>query len=347
MKEARKIRTKGGLTRRHFVKCGAGAVLAASCLPTLQRSAVVFGAADSQAASGKVYICPPCGLPCDKLTFDKPGACPSCGMTLIEKEQADKSPTVSILLFDNVEIIDFAGPWEVFGGAGYKVFTVSEKIDPVNTVYGQKVIADYTFGIPRVAERSANPLCSQRNLLCPFRVHFRVLWTCGVLGYSATTLQQVAVYNTTPDGGRGAIWMSGQGLIGDALGNVYVVIANGTCDAAANCGRNLGESFIKLTPGLVPADWFTPVNRADLDRDDLDVGSGGPMLLPGTSLIAAAGKDGVLRLVNTNGMGGFDQAGDHDVQEFQPPPTHSSVRQFIGPARMVAPRSMYGAGAIG
>jgi putative intracellular protease/amidase len=44
-----------------------------------------------------------------------------------------------------VEIIDFAGPWEVFGGAGYKVFTVAEKLDPVNTVYGQKIVADYTF----------------------------------------------------------------------------------------------------------------------------------------------------------------------------------------------------------
>jgi putative intracellular protease/amidase len=56
-----------------------------------------------------------------------------------------KPPTVGILLFDHVEIIDFAGPWEVFGGAGYKVFTVAEKLDPVNTVYGQKIVADYTF----------------------------------------------------------------------------------------------------------------------------------------------------------------------------------------------------------
>lgn len=56
-----------------------------------------------------------------------------------------KPPTVAILLFDRVEIIDFAGPWEVFGGAGYKVFTVAERLDPVNTVYGQKIVADYTF----------------------------------------------------------------------------------------------------------------------------------------------------------------------------------------------------------
>jgi putative intracellular protease/amidase len=62
-----------------------------------------------------------------------------------QSDEKKKSPTVAILLFDRVEIIDFAGPWEVFGGAGYKVFTVAEKLDPVNTVYGQKIVADYTF----------------------------------------------------------------------------------------------------------------------------------------------------------------------------------------------------------
>jgi len=31
------------------------------------------------------YVCPPCDLPCDKLTFEKPGICPHCDMTLIKK----------------------------------------------------------------------------------------------------------------------------------------------------------------------------------------------------------------------------------------------------------------------
>lgn len=71
----------------------------------------------------------------------------AAGNKLIAGQPVDekKLPTVAILLFDHVEIIDFAGPWEVFGGAGYKVFTVAEKLDPVNTVYGQKIVADYTF----------------------------------------------------------------------------------------------------------------------------------------------------------------------------------------------------------
>jgi putative intracellular protease/amidase/DNA-directed RNA polymerase subunit RPC12/RpoP len=145
MKQTKKEATVAGLTRRNFMKGGAGAVLAVGCLHTLGRSAAALGASQGQSASAKVYVCPPCGQDCDKLTFDKPGACPGCGMALVEKSEADKAPTVAILLFDRAEIIDFAGPWEVFGGAGYKVFTVAEKTDPVKCVYGQHVVADYTF----------------------------------------------------------------------------------------------------------------------------------------------------------------------------------------------------------
>ena len=137
-----------------------------------------------------------------------------------------------------------------------------------------------------------------------------------VMGYQAATLQQVAVYNTTPDGGRGAIWMSGQGISGDSV-NVYVTTGNGTCDADVDCGRNLGESFIKLTAALTPADWFTPGNRGEMDQEDLDVGSGGLLLIPGTSFATAAGKDGILRLVDTNAMGRFNADMNQDVQEFK------------------------------
>ena len=56
-----------------------------------------------------------------------------------------KQPTVAILLFNGVEIIDYSGPWEVFGEAGFKVHTVAETAAPITTVFGQKVTADYTF----------------------------------------------------------------------------------------------------------------------------------------------------------------------------------------------------------
>jgi hypothetical protein len=137
-----------------------------------------------------------------------------------------------------------------------------------------------------------------------------------VMAYNAATLTQVAVYNSTPDGGRGSIWQAGQGLVGADDGSIYLVTGNGTCDSADNCGRNLGESFIKLSSGLAPLDWFTPDNRLFLDGEDLDVGSGGPLLIPGTSTLAAAGKDGILRVVDGTNMGKFNENADQDLQEF-------------------------------
>ena len=68
------------------MRCGAGAVLAAGCLHTPGRGMALPGAAPGQGANAKLYVCPPCGLPCDKLTFDHPGNCPQCGRTLIPSE---------------------------------------------------------------------------------------------------------------------------------------------------------------------------------------------------------------------------------------------------------------------
>jgi putative intracellular protease/amidase len=114
--------------------------LVIALLPAIPNPLVAGPAA--QASTARAYICPDCGQDCDKLTFDKPGKCPNCGMTLIEKATQQK---VAVLLFDGAEIIDYAGPWEVFGESGYKVYTVAEKAEPIKAVFGQKVVPDYTF----------------------------------------------------------------------------------------------------------------------------------------------------------------------------------------------------------
>jgi hypothetical protein len=49
-----------------------------------------------------------------------------------------------------------------------------------------------------------------------------------LIGYDAATLEQTVVYNTTPDGANGGIWMSGQAPAADADGNLYISIGNGT-----------------------------------------------------------------------------------------------------------------------
>jgi putative intracellular protease/amidase len=127
------------LPRREFLKNSAGVILSAGVL-----SGAIFEPVAAEVRAD-TWICPPCGLDCDKLTFDKPGTCPQCGMTLIRADGGDSTPKVAILIFDGAEIIDFSGPWEAFGTAGFLVHTVAEKMEPHTMVFGQKMMPNYTF----------------------------------------------------------------------------------------------------------------------------------------------------------------------------------------------------------
>ncbi len=139
------------------------------------------------------------------------------------------------------------------------------------------------------------------------------LWHGWLIGYSASTLQQVSAFNTTPNGRAGAIWQGGRAPAADALGNIYVTTGNGDWDGSAN----RGQSLLKLDPaGSSVLDWFTPDNYPDLNRGDLDVGTSGPMLVPGTSLLLAGSKDGLIRVVDTNAMGHLQPGNSQIVQQF-------------------------------
>jgi hypothetical protein len=151
-------------------------------------------------------------------------------------------------------------------------------------------------------------------------------WHGWIFGYSASTLQPQAIYNTTPNGDSGGIWGGGVGLLADAS-NIYFMTGNGTFDANTG-GVDFGDSIVKVSAlaGLAVADYFTPFNQSVLESVDLDLGSGGPMALPGTGMIVGMGKDNRLRLVNTSNMGIFNSTVDADVQEFQA----ASSGVFIG-----------------
>ncbi|MGC1450097.1 MAG: IPT/TIG domain-containing protein [Candidatus Sulfotelmatobacter sp.] len=138
-----------------------------------------------------------------------------------------------------------------------------------------------------------------------------------VLGYNASTLAQLAVFNTTPNGSEGAIWQGGQGLVADT-DNIYFMTGNGSFDANTG-GAEYGDSVVKLatSTGLSVSDYFTPDNQGSLNQSDADLGSGGPMLLPGTSSIVGGGKDGILRLINTASMGEYNSVLNADLEEFQ------------------------------
>jgi hypothetical protein len=138
-----------------------------------------------------------------------------------------------------------------------------------------------------------------------------------ILGYDASSLQQVMVYNTTPDGGLGGIWQSGGGLTADTLGNLYALTGNGSFNGNTG-GRNFGNSFLKVSPAGTLLDWFTPFNWSFLNATDEDLGIQNAMLVPNTNLVIGGGKEGVMYVVNANAMGHF-RSNDNSqiVQSFQ------------------------------
>lgn len=74
-------------------------------------------------------------------------AAASCG----RESAARMKRNVAILLFEDVEVLDFAGPFEVFavtdelsGSARYRVFTVATTLAPVRARNGLRVLPDHT-----------------------------------------------------------------------------------------------------------------------------------------------------------------------------------------------------------
>ena len=130
-----------------------------------------------------------------------------------------------------------------------------------------------------------------------------------VLGYNAATLQRVMAYNSSPNGSGGGIWQSGDGLASDSTGNIYFVTGNGDFNANSG-GGDYGDSFMKISPGGAVLDYFTPYDQANMAARDIDLGSGGTLLLPDQSgshphLAISAGKNGTIYLVDRDNMGKY------------------------------------------
>jgi hypothetical protein len=151
-----------------------------------------------------------------------------------------------------------------------------------------------------------------------------------LVGYDAQTLAQVAVFNTTPNGGLGGVWMSGGGLAADSDGAIYLSTGNGTFDVTGSQAPAYGDSVLRLSTGtgVTVGDFFTPWNQDALAAADRDLGSGGVLLLPdqpGASphLLVTAGKDGTIYLISRDDLGGYQRCGascDDVVQVLAGPP---------------------------
>jgi len=119
-----------------------------------------------------------------------------------------------------------------------------------------------------------------------------------LIGYNATNLSQLYVFNATLTGSQGAIWSGGMAPAVDTNGSIYVMTGNGSFDGV----NNYSMSFIKLSSSLSVMDYATPANWSTLSGADLDLGSGAPVLLP-PHYVVGIGKDGTMYLADITNMG--------------------------------------------
>ena len=129
-------------------------------------------------------------------------------------------------------------------------------------------------------------------------------WILGY-SYSTTAFTHASTLVDTPNGNDGGIWSgSGGGIAGDPSGNVYYISGNGTFDASTG-GPDYGDSFVRLNGSLQPQDYFTPYNQLCLAQGDVDLGAGGPLVIPSANAVISAGKEGRPYVVSTTNMGKY------------------------------------------
>jgi len=121
-----------------------------------------------------------------------------------------------------------------------------------------------------------------------------------------------AIWNVTPGGGAGGVWMSGSG---PAIDGRDIDLATGNGMDPGTSPGSFAESFVKLRytagasgvdngkPRLEVADYwgaFSDFGRAD---EDQDLGAAGVFLIPERGNLIGGGKDGILYNLDKNNLG--------------------------------------------
>lgn len=202
-----------------------------------------------------------------------------------------------------------------------------------------------TFDPEQYEERAAL-LLSQGVIYTTWTSHCDVPnYTGWVMAYSETTLAQTAVLNVAPSSNNGpAIWMSGDGPAVDSSGYIYFLTANGQFETILDGNGfpdlgDYGNAFMKIsTTGgkLAVADYFALDDTLALSDNDLDLGSGGEIVLPDLTdasgtvrhLVVGAGKDGNIYVVDRDNMGKFNASSNYIWQEID----EAQSGCFNGPA---------------
>ncbi len=167
-----------------------------------------------------------------------------------------------------------------------------------------------------------------------------------VFAYDSKTLNFRDVWMTTPNYGLGTIWQAGGAPAIDGNGNIYFSTANGDPELESPKTVDLGNSVIKLAydptrkfhknqsstdlTNDAPDDWFTPYTNPFLNTADVDLGSGGVLLLPPQpgahpNLLVAGGKEGTVYLIDRDHFSDPNSP----VQHYNQDPHASSDPQIV------------------
>jgi hypothetical protein len=153
-------------------------------------------------------------------------------------------------------------------------------------------------------------------------------WHGWLMRYNATTLAQTAVFNSTPNGQEGGIWMSGGAPAVDSSGSLYVTTGNGSFDDSNSVlpplapNNDFSMSFLNFDPTtLAVRDFYTPSNEYVWSGNDWDISSSGITILPDgmgptghPNLLVGSDKQSHLWLIDRTAMGEFNPAADNTVQ---------------------------------
>lgn len=148
-----------------------------------------------------------------------------------------------------------------------------------------------------------------------------------IMTYDALTLKQAGVCCVTPDTADGGIWQSGRGPATDSNGSVYFEVGNGAWDGR----RNFGSSVIRMNvheSSIALEDYFTPHDYDQINAHDADIGSTGPLLIPGTNILVCGNKQGVIFLLDSNRLGHTTPTDDGILQALE----LNGGRVMAGPA---------------
>ena len=154
-------------------------------------------------------------------------------------------------------------------------------------------------------------------------------YTSWIMAFSASSLAQTSVLNLVPNGSDGGIWMSGAAPAADVAGNIFFLEGNGTFETTLTAqgfpsNQDCGNCFVKLSTsgGLALVDYFTPHNTIAASNADLDLGSGGAIVLPDMKdatgatrrLAVGGGKDSTIYVADRDNMGKFNANTDQIYQ---------------------------------